>query len=60
MIIAAGSSYGALAEAMLQTGEADLIAFGRHFIANLDVPARLRHQLPLNDHDRDTFYDGTA
>ncbi|KAI0636632.1 FMN-linked oxidoreductase [Trametes polyzona] len=37
-----------------ETGE--LIAFGRHFLANPDLPLRLREDLPLNKYDRDTFY----
>jgi len=36
----------------------DLIAYGRHFIANPDLPMRLEKDLPLNAYDRDTFYSG--
>ncbi|CAE6480663.1 unnamed protein product [Rhizoctonia solani] len=32
------------------------IVFGRHFIANPDLPERLRNGIPLNHYDRDTFY----
>ncbi|KAI2840411.1 hypothetical protein CBS147343_10347 [Aspergillus niger] len=32
------------------------IAFGRHFLANPDLPFRLREGLPLNKYDRPTFY----
>jgi N-ethylmaleimide reductase len=58
-IIAAGGFNGASAEAILQSGDADLVAFGRHFIANPDLPDRLRHNLPLNRYDRATFFGGT-
>ncbi|HLZ97705.1 MAG TPA: alkene reductase, partial [Steroidobacteraceae bacterium] len=57
-IIAAGGFNGASAEAILQAGDADLVAFGRDFIANPDLPRRLRLGLPLNAYDRDTFYGG--
>lgn len=41
-------------------GAADLVAFGRPFIANPDLTHRLRHDLPLADADRRTFYGGGA
>jgi NADPH2 dehydrogenase len=34
-----------------------LVAFGRHFIANPDLPLRLKEGLALTRYDRDTFYD---
>ncbi|SPB17098.1 N-ethylmaleimide reductase [Caballeronia novacaledonica] len=58
-IIVAGGFDGASAEAILQSGDADLVAFGRHFIANPDLPERLRKHLPLNPYDRATFFGGT-
>ena len=33
-----------------------MIAFGRHFIANPDLPKRIELGLPLNPYDRSTFY----
>ena len=57
-VIAAGGFDGAGAEAIIAEGGADLVAFGRHFIANPDLPDRLRRQLPLNPYDRKTFYYG--
>ncbi|KAF2187173.1 FMN-linked oxidoreductase [Zopfia rhizophila CBS 207.26] len=36
--------------------DADGIIFGRWFIANPDLPKRLREGLPLNQYDRSTFY----
>ncbi|SAL11093.1 NADH-flavin oxidoreductase/NADH oxidase [Caballeronia peredens] len=58
-IIVAGGFDGDSAEAILQSGDADLVAFGRHFIANPDLPERLRKHLPLNPYDRATFFGGT-
>ncbi|UEM23351.1 alkene reductase [Skermanella mucosa] len=46
--------------ALRETGEADLVAFGRPFIANPDLVERLRINAPLNEPDRDTFYGGGA
>ncbi len=57
-VIAAGGFSAAGADAILTKGDADLVAFGRHFLANPDLPDRLRHNLPLNPYDRDTFYYG--
>jgi N-ethylmaleimide reductase len=59
IIIAAGGFKGDTAEAIVQAGDADLVAFGRDFIANPDLPERLRHELPLNAYDRPTFFGGT-
>jgi N-ethylmaleimide reductase len=36
------------------------VAFGRSFIADPDLPRRLREGLALNAYDRDTFYGGDA
>jgi N-ethylmaleimide reductase len=58
-IIAAGGFKGDSAEAVLAAGDADLVAFGRDFIANPDLPERLRLKLPLNPYDRPTFFGGT-
>ncbi|OJI91293.1 hypothetical protein ABZX51_004158 [Aspergillus tubingensis] len=32
------------------------IAFGRHFIANPDLPFRIRQNIPLNPYHRESFY----
>jgi len=45
-------------EAYLAEGVADLIGFGRPFIANPDLPARLRAGVPLVEPDPATFYGG--
>ena len=44
------------AQAALDSGVADGIAFGRPFIANPDLVERLRTDAPLNDWDPKTFY----
>jgi len=59
-IMAAGGFDGTGAEAVVASGDADLVAFGRSFIANPDLPARLENHQPLNPYNRDTFYDGGA
>lgn len=48
------------AEEALQQGWADLIGFGRPFIANPDLPYRLKNDLPLNEPKREYFFGGTA
>lgn len=46
------------AEKALEKGWADLISFGRPFIANPDLPYRLENNLPLNEPDRTLFFGG--
>ena len=57
-VILSGGFTKASAEAALQSGAADAIAFGRAFIANPDLPHRLAIDAPLNPYDRSTFYGG--
>ena len=45
--------------AALAEGKADLIAYGRPFIANPDLPERFAKGAPLNEPDVSTFYGGT-
>lgn len=54
--ILAGGFDRASAEAALAEGRADLIAFGRPFIANPDWVARMRSGAPGNALDMSTFY----
>jgi 2,4-dienoyl-CoA reductase-like NADH-dependent reductase (Old Yellow Enzyme family) len=44
------------AEQVLAAGDADAVAFGKLFIANPDLPQRLRINAPLNEPQPDTFY----
>lgn len=48
-----------LADAALAKGDADLVSFGVPFIANPDLPERLRSGAALTPADRATFYGGT-
>jgi N-ethylmaleimide reductase len=52
--------YRALAEQAVIDGSADLVAFGKPFIANPDLVERLRLNTPLNTPDAATFYGGGA
>jgi N-ethylmaleimide reductase len=55
-IIAAGGFEPGTAEAIVDQGDADAVAFGRHFLSNPDLPERIKLGLALNPYDRDTFY----
>ena len=57
-IITNGEYTRETAEQALQEGRADLVAFGRPFIANPDLPERFERNAPLNEGDHDTFYGG--
>lgn len=46
------------AQAALDAGKADAVAFGKAYIANPDLVERLRLGAPLNDPDPTTFYGG--
>lgn len=48
------------AEVALRSGRADLISFGRAFIANPDLVQRLRLGAPLRPADPATYYGGDA
>ncbi|MDB5840697.1 MAG: NADH:flavin oxidoreductase [Herminiimonas sp.] len=48
------------AEAWLAHGKADVIAFGREFIANPDLPERFRIGAHINLPDPSTYYGGGA
>jgi 2,4-dienoyl-CoA reductase-like NADH-dependent reductase (Old Yellow Enzyme family) len=49
----------ALADQALDQGRADAVAFGRPFIANPDLVARLRSGAALNADDENTYYGGS-
>lgn len=44
---------------VVEAGWGDLIAFGRPFIANPDLPERIAHSWPFNPVDPATMYGGT-
>ncbi|WP_368744495.1 alkene reductase [Desertibaculum subflavum] len=50
----------ATAEAAIAAGEADLVSFAVKFLANPDLPERLRRDAPLNPANPATFYGGGA
>jgi N-ethylmaleimide reductase len=54
--ILAGGFDKASAEAALTENRADMVAFGRPFLANPDLVARMRANAPLNAPDMATFY----
>jgi N-ethylmaleimide reductase len=60
LLILGGGYTGAAATAAIKEGRADLIAFGRAFLANPDLPARLRAGYPLAEPDMGTLYGGGA
>jgi N-ethylmaleimide reductase len=49
-----------LANKVLSANQADLIAFGKLFLANPDLVERLKRNAPLNAPDKATFYGGGA
>lgn len=59
-IIVAGRFDRARGNGIVEFGLADLVAFGRSFIANPDLPERLRQDLPLAAYDPDTLNGGGA
>lgn len=60
VLMLAGGYDGATAEQALASGRGDIIAFGRLFIANPDLPTRLQDDLPLNEPDPSTFFGGDS
>lgn len=58
--IAAGGFEPDTVEEVIEEGDADPVAFGRHFISNPNLPGRIREDLSLNPYDRATFYGGDA
>jgi N-ethylmaleimide reductase len=57
-IIAAGGFDGAEAEAIVDSGDADFVAFARWFSSNPDLPERLRNRWPLTPYRREAFWGG--
>lgn len=47
------------AQAAIEAGTVDAVAFGKIFIANPDLPLRFKLDAPLNPPDPDSFYGGT-
>lgn len=47
------------AQAAIEAGTVDAVAFGKTFIANPDLPLRFKLDAPLNTPDPNSFYGGT-
>jgi N-ethylmaleimide reductase len=59
-VVICGGLDKAKAEAAFDAGYADLAAFAKSFLANPDLPHRLKNELPLNPFDASTFYSADA
>lgn len=57
-IIVAGNYDRSKAQWVLENGYADLVAFGRPYVANPDLVSRLRQDLPLSQADGSTLFGG--
>jgi N-ethylmaleimide reductase len=57
-LITAGGYTRETGEDILRQGDADLVAYGRLFIANPDLPKRFAQNVPLNPYHRPTFTGG--
>jgi N-ethylmaleimide reductase len=60
LLITNGGYTGEAADGAVASGAADLVSFGRSFIANPDLPERLAAGAPLAEPDPSTFYGGDA
>jgi len=58
VIIYAGRYDAEKGEVAIQSGLADMIGFGRPFVANPDLPSRIKNGYPLATHDPDTLFGG--
>jgi N-ethylmaleimide reductase len=59
VFISAGGYTPDTAKQVVENGEAEAIAFGRLFIANPDLPERIKSGKHLNPYNRNTFYGGS-
>ncbi|MCL1143799.1 alkene reductase [Shewanella gaetbuli] len=59
-LIYAGRYNGDKADNAITDGLADMIGFGRPFVANPDLPERIKHGYPLAEHDATTLFGGGA
>ena len=58
VLISAGGYDPQSAKEAVENGEADAVAFGRHYIANPDLVERIKFGYDLNKYNRATFYGG--
>jgi N-ethylmaleimide reductase len=59
-LICAGLFDEAKAQRVLENGHADLIAFGRRYLANPDLVRRMKEGIPLADFNPDALFGGDA
>lgn len=57
-LISCGGHTRETADRVIREGHTDLVAFGKLFVSNPDLVARLQAGAPLNDPDKATFYHG--
>lgn len=57
-LIYAGKYNADTAEAAIAEGTTDLVGFGRPFVANPDLPNRVKNGYPLAPHDPNTLFGG--
>jgi N-ethylmaleimide reductase len=60
VLITAGNFKPDTAARTVAAGHADIVAFGRYFISNPDLPERIRRNAPFTPYNRGTFYGGDA
>ncbi|GGA83225.1 hypothetical protein GCM10011369_26530 [Neiella marina] len=60
VLIYAGKYTAERAVAAIESGWADMIGFGRPFVANPDLPYRLQHGVPWAAHNPETLFGGGA
>lgn len=58
VLMTAGGFTAESANEAVAKGHADLVAFGRTFIANPDLVERVKHDAPFTPYNRATFYGG--
>lgn len=58
VLIYAGRYNGEKGAQAIDDGLADMIGFGRPFVANPDLPARIQNNYPLAEHDPNTLFGG--
>jgi N-ethylmaleimide reductase len=58
VLISSGGYDAQSAKEVVEKGEADAVAFGRHYIANPDLAERIKFGYDLNKYNRATFYGG--
>lgn len=58
VLVTAGGFDGPSAEDAVASGNVDIVAFGRPFIANPDLPERIRQKAAFTPYNRATFYGG--